>query len=352
MTELERKTWKTIRTVTLVALPLMVAALPWLLRLRRDGAYWTHVLILIAIMILATSSMRAINLTGELSLGTAGFMLLGGYGAALFSIKAGISPWLAILLGALIAALIAALVAYPFFRVKGVYFAICTLLLGFILLYLTAYFDNLTGGWQGIQFFSIKPEIPTPWGTLEFTTGGKYPNIAYYYLAVVVVGACLFVLRRMERSRIGMVWKSIREADNLAQSVGVDIMGQKVLVFVVACFFTGVAGGLYAFHIHALSPTSTPANWFHFFTSIYCLLYMVVGGVGSFWGPVVGTTLIMLVREFARDAKEWWPMIMGVLLILIVFFIPQGIVPSAARYLPLWYKKLRGLRSRRATAPD
>jgi branched-chain amino acid transport system permease protein len=328
-------------------LPLVVLALPWLLRFRRDGAYWTHILVLIAIMILATSSMRAINRTGELSLGTAGFMLLGGYGAALFSIKLGLSPWLTMLLGALIAAVVAALVAYPFFRVKGVYFVICTLLLGFILLYLTAYFDQYTGGWQGIQFYDIKPTISTTWGDLEFTTGGRFPHIAYYYLTVLVVGICLFVLYRMERSRIGMVWKSIREADNLAQSVGVNVMGQKVFIFVVACFFTGIAGGLYAFHIHALSPTSTPANWFHFFTSVYCLLYMVVGGVHSFWGPLVGTTLIMLVREFAREAKEYWPLVIGLLLILIVFFMPKGLM-ALDEYLVQWYKKLRELFRRKA----
>jgi branched-chain amino acid transport system permease protein len=144
-----------------------------------------------------------------------------------------------------------------------------------------------------------------------------------------------------------MVWKSIREADNLAQSVGVNVMGQKVFIFVVACFFTGIAGGLYAFHVHALSPTSTPANWFHFFTSVYCLLYMVVGGVHSFWGPLVGTTLIMLVREFAREAKEYWPLVIGLLLILIVFFMPKGLM-ALDEYLVQWYKKLRGLFRRKA----
>jgi branched-chain amino acid transport system permease protein len=338
---------RAVKASVFSVLVLVALALPWLLRFRKDGAYWTHVLVLIAIMILATSSMRAINRTGELSLGTAGFMLLGGYGAALLSIKLGLSPWLTILLGALIAAFVAALVAYPFFRVKGVYFVICTLLLGFILLYLTAYFDEFTGGWQGIQFFKISPEIDTPWGTLVFTTGGDFPHIAYYYLTILVVGICLFVLYRMERSRIGLVWKSIREADSLAQSVGVNVMGQKVFIFVIACFFTGIAGGLYAFHVHALSPTSTPANWFHFFTSVYCLLYMVVGGVESFWGPLVGTTLIMLVREFAREAKEYWPLVIGFLLIFIVFFMPKGLM-ALNEYVPLWYKRLRDL-SRRKT---
>jgi branched-chain amino acid transport system permease protein len=344
MNDQEQRIWKIIKTTILVALLLVVLALPWLLSGTKAPVYWRDVFIKIAIMILATSSMRALFRTGELSLGTAGFMLLGGYGAALLSTKLGLSPWLTIFLGGVIAAAVAALVAYPFFRVKGVYFVITTLLLGFILLYLAGYFDRLTGGWQGFQFYDISPKISTKWGTLAFTTK---TNIEYYYLTAVVVGICLFVLYRMEHSRMGLTWKSIREADNLARSVGVNVMAHKIFIFVVACFFTGLAGGLYAFHVHALSPTSTPANVFHFFTSVYCLLYMVVGGVESFWGPLIGTTLFMYLREEARPLKEWWPMVIGGLLILIVFFMPKGLA-ALPDYLPIWYKKARSLLLRKA----
>src|SRR4030042_792039 len=179
-------------TSVMVALLLLVLALPWILRAglgSGKGTYWTRILIMIAIMILATSSMRAIFRTGEMSLGAAGFMLLGGYGAALLCIKLGLSPWLTLLLG-------------------------------------------------------VSPEITVGSHTLTF---GTKTNVEYYYLAVIVVGLCLLVLYRMEHSRIGLVWKSIREADNLAQSVGVNIMAQKIFIFVVACFFTGLAGGMYAF---------------------------------------------------------------------------------------------------------
>ena len=329
-------------TSVMVALLLLVLALPWILRAglgSGKGTYWTHILIMIAIMILATSSMRAIFRTGEMSLGAAGFMLLGGYGAALLCIKLGLSPWLTMLLGGLFAAAVAAAVAYPFFRVKGIYFVICTLLLGFVFLYVAGYLKGLTGGWSGMQFFGVSPEITVGSHTLTF---GTKTNVEYYYLAVIVVGLCLLVLYRMEHSRIGLVWKSIREADNLAQSVGVNIMAQKIFIFVVACFFTGLAGGMYAFHAHALSPTSSPGNIFHFFTSIYCLLYMVVGGPQSFFGPLIGTTLFMVLREVARPADAYWPLIMGSVLILVVFFMPKGLV-ALGEYIPAWHRKLRGL---------
>jgi branched-chain amino acid transport system permease protein len=293
-------------------------------------------------MILATSSMRALFRTGEVSLGTAGFMLLGGYSSALLSAKLGLSPWITMPLGGLFTAAVAAAVGYPFFRIKGIYFVITTLLLGFVFLYLAGWLDKLTGGWMGFHFFEISPQLTIGPLTIAFTTK---TNIEYYYLAIIVVGLCLFVLYRMEHSRIGLVWGSIREADNLAQSVGVNIMAQKIFIFVVACFFTGLAGALYAFHVHALSPTSTPANVFHFFTSVYCLMYMVVGGEGSFFGPIIGTALFMLVREFSRGLEEYWPLVCGALLILIIFFMPQGLI-GLGDYFTIWYRKLFG-RSRR-----
>jgi len=342
MTEQKQKLAK---ASVLVALILLVLALPWILRTFKGGVYWTHIFILIAVMILVTSSMRAIFRTGELSLGAAGFMLLGGYAAGLFSVKLGLSPWLTIFLGGFFAAAVAAALAYPFFRVKGVYFVITTLLTSFIFLYLAGYFDKLTGGWSGLQFYDISPKLTIGSRTLVFDTK---TNIEYYYLTYVVVGICLFILYRMERSRIGLVWKSIREADDLARSVGVNIMAQKVFIFVVACFFTGLAGGLYAFHVHVLSPTSSPGNMFHFFTSVYCLLYMVVGGVNSFYGPIIGTTLFMLLREFSRRLEEYWPLVSGALLILIVFFMPKGLA-AAGQYVPTWYRRSRGLLKRRTT---
>lgn len=336
---------KIAKPVVFAVILVLIILLPVIER----NVYWRHIFILIPIMILATSSMRAIYRTGEVSLGTSGFMLIGGYSAALLALRLGLSPWLTILLGGLFAAAVAALVGYPFFRVKGVYFVITTLLLAFIFLYIAGYLSNLTGGWQGLQFFSLSPN-PIKIGALAITFTTK-TNIEYYYLTIIIVGLCLFALYRMENSRIGMVWKSIREADNLAQSIGVNIMAQKIFIFVVACFFTGLAGALYAFHVHALSPASTPANVFHFFTSVYCLLYMVVGGVDSFYGPLIGTTLFMFLREFSRGVDTYWPLICGALLILIIFFMPKGLI-AIGEYFTTWYRKVVERFKRKAPSPE
>jgi branched-chain amino acid transport system permease protein len=311
----------------------------FLLPLIISNIYWLHVFILIALMILVTASMRAIYRTGEVSLGTAGFMLLGGYSAALFSIRLGLSPWLTMLLGGLFTAVVAAALAYPFFRIKGVYFVITTLLTGFVFLYIAGYLTDLTGGWPGLHFFDLSPE-PIKIGSLTLDFSNK-TNIPYYYFALIFVCISLFILYRMEHSRIGLVWKSIRENDALAKSLGVNIMAQKIFIFVVACFFTGLAGAVYAFHVHALSPTTTPANIFHFNTSVYCLLYMVVGGVDSFYGPLIGTALFMLVTELTRSLDLYRPLLYGGILILIVFFMPKGLI-GLRQYIPEWRKKLSG----------
>jgi ABC-type branched-subunit amino acid transport system permease subunit len=118
-------------------------------------------------------------------------------------------------------------------------------------------------------------------------------------------------------------------------------MAQKIFIFVVACFFTGIAGALYAFYVHALSPTTTPANIFGFFTSVYCILYMVVGGEGSFFGPIIGTTLFMLIPEFSRVLQSYRPLVYGALLILIIFFMPKGLI-RIGDYFTTWYRKIVG----------
>jgi branched-chain amino acid transport system permease protein len=284
--------------------------------------YWIHVLIIIAINILITASLRTIFLTGEVCLGTAGFMLLGAYGSALLTIKAGLSFWVAMPLGGLLSAAVALAVGYPFFRVKGIYFAILTLLIATVFQYIAGYWDKLTAGWHGLTNVPVPDPITIPWiGTITFNT-----DVAYYYLSFIVIGLSLFILYRMEHSRVGLVWGAIKESDGLAQSVGINIIWHKIFIFSLACFFSGIAGSLFAHYVHALSPANNPGNQFAIWTSIYAIVYMVVGGEASFAGPVIGTFLLMIIPELARPLQEYRPLVNGVIMILIVFFMPRGLV--------------------------
>lgn len=284
--------------------------------------YWIHVLIIAAINILITVSLRTIFLTGEVCLGTAGFMLLGAYGSALLTMKVGLSFWLAMPLGGLLAAAVALAVGYPFFRVKGIYFAILTLLIATVFQYIAGYWDTLTGGWHGLTNVPVPDPITIPWmGTINFNT-----NVAYYYLSFIVIGLSLLILYRMEHSRVGLVWGAIKESDGLAQSVGINIIWHKIFIFSLACFFSGIAGSLFAHYVHALSPANNPGNQFAIWTSIYAIVYMVVGGEASFGGPIIGTFLLMMIPELARPLQEYRPLLNGVVMIFIVFFMPSGLV--------------------------
>jgi branched-chain amino acid transport system permease protein len=298
------------------------------------NAYWLHVLIIIAINILIAANLRTIFLTGEVCLGIAGFMLLGAYGSALLTLKVGLSFWVAMPLGGLLAAVVALAVGYPFFRVRGIYFAILTLLIAFIFQYVAGYWDSLTVGWHGLTDIPAPDPVTIPWiGTIKFDT-----DVAYYYLSFVIIGLSLFILYRMEHARVGTIWGAIKESDGLAQSFGINIIWHKIFIFSVACFFSGIAGSLFAHYVRAISPANNPGNQFAIWTSLYAIIYMVVGGQANFAGPIIGATLLLIIPELARPLQEFRPLLNGGLVILIVFFMPGGLISLLNI---IWHRKFK-----------
>jgi branched-chain amino acid transport system permease protein len=255
-------------------------------------------------------------------MGTAGFMLFGAYSSALLAVKFGLSFWITLPLGGLLAAIVALAVGYPFLRAKGIYFAILTVMLAEVCRLVAWYWSGLTGGNTGLRDIPL----PDPISILGITTLAFNTRTAYYYLVLVIVIISLVVLYRIERSWLGLMWSSINEADDLAQAVGINIMGHKLLIFVISSFFMGIAGALYAHYMGTLTPYGTPGSPFGFTASIYILIYMVVGGEASFAGPIIGTVIFSLIPEVARGMKEYLPLIFGALLIFVVFVIPEGIM--------------------------
>jgi branched-chain amino acid transport system permease protein len=297
--------------------------------------YWIHVLVLAGINVLMAASLRFIMRTGQLSLGHAGFMLLGAYGSALLVMKAGLTFWVAAPLGALLAAVAALAIGYPFLRLKGIYFAILTLLLAEVLRSVGFYWHSLTGGFAGLLGIPAPNPIVIPGiTTITFDT-----KTAYYYLMLVVVLLSLLILYRLEHSRLGFTCGAIKEADILAQSVGINIMWYKILVFAIGCFFAGIAGALFAHFQSNLVCEAT--GKFGITTSISAMIYMVVGGEARFAGPIVGAIILTLVPELARGLREFQPLIFGGLLVFVVFFMPEGIVGLPERF-SLWYRKILG----------
>jgi branched-chain amino acid transport system permease protein len=319
------------RLVSIIVIAAFLCLL-FLLPVFWKSIYWIHVLILIMISVLLAVSLRALTRTGQVSIGTAGFMLLGAYSSALLSIRLGLSFWITLPLGGLLAAVVALIVGYPFLRAKGIYFAILTVTLAEVCRLTAWYWSSMTGGSAGLR--GIPP--PDPINIFGITTLAFNTKIANYYLVLVIVIICLVILYRVERSWLGLMWSAINESDNLAQAVGINIMGHKMLIFSVTSFFMGIAGAMYAHYMHTLTAYGTPGSPFGFIASVYVLIYVVVGGEFSFAGPIIGAVLLIIIPEVARDLKEYMPLIFGGLLIFAVFFMPEGIVGLRAP-LSRWY---------------
>lgn len=305
-----------MKTLVPVAAILLAIATPLLLA----SIYWTSVLTMIVINALMAASLRTIFTVGEFSLGHVGFMCLGAYTSALLTLKAGLPFGLTLPVAGLVSGLVAFVLGHPFMRVKGIYFAILTLVTSESIRLLAFNWQNLTGGIDGlIGFPGAGVFSMLRLGQVDFDGFTEY-----YFLTLGVVCASLFVLYRLEKSKLGFTWLAIRDAEKLAGAVGVNVLRYKVIAFSIACFFSGIGGGLFAHYERALGPH--PTATFGIMTTIYLLIYMVVGGKDKFAGPIVGAIVLSLVYEFARPLEEYQPMIIGAIAIAIVMLIPGGII--------------------------
>jgi branched-chain amino acid transport system permease protein len=314
------------RLTTSVGLAVAVVflfAVPSLLR----SQYWTHVLILSTIWVVMAVSLRALSRVGQISMGSAGFMLVGAYTAALLAVKGGFNVWLAILLGGFLAMAIAFAASFPFLRAKGVYFAILTVMLSEMLRLIVFYWPKLTGGYSGLANIPVPESIRLPGlGAISFDSRANY-----YYLVLVVGIVCLITLYRLERSWLGVMWSAINENDQLARSSGINVKRHKQLLIVVTAFFMAIAGGFYAHYMGTLTPSGDPGGPFSFTASLYLIIYMMVGGEAYFAGPIIGAYLLTIVPELGRSLQQYIPLFMGAILLLVVFVFPQGIVGLIAK---------------------
>jgi branched-chain amino acid transport system permease protein len=307
--------------------------------------YWLTVLTLLAINLLLTSSLRSITLINEISLGQVGFAVIGAYAHAVLVMKVGLPFWPALILSGLLAAFIALLLGYPFLKVRGIYFSILTLLTAETFRLVAYYWTKLTGGTLGIQ--GIPSPAPLHIGGHVIKFDATTNN--YYYIAVGVVLICLLILYYSERAYISFQWRAIRDDNTLAGAVGINVIGYKMTNFAIAAFMAGITGGLFAASQHVLSAATT--SRFGVTMSIYLLVYLVVGGRGSFLGPLIGVGLLTLVAEISRSMLQYQPILMGAIAIVVMIFLPMGIagIPGQVRD---WRRKRHNRQAAKAVASD
>jgi branched-chain amino acid transport system permease protein len=146
---------------------------------------------------------------------------------------------------------------------------------------------------------------------------------------------CLFIMHRLEFSRIGLTWKAVSQSYSVASSIGINETRQRIICFAIGGFFAGLTGAAYAHYYLVLSVTT-----FGFFTSIYIFIYMMVGGVNSFYGPVIGTAVLLLVQAFARNLKEYVPFIFAAVLLVVLYLMPRGLAGMPDQ-LRIWAQRTR-----------
>jgi branched-chain amino acid transport system permease protein len=255
-----------------------------------------------------------------MSMGVAGLMLIGGYSSALFVKYCGLSFWTALPTSGLLVAFIAFGLGYPFFRLKGMYFAILTMLMGESVRMTSFYWTALTGGSAGLTGIPAPNPITIP-GMITITFDSKFN---YYYLMLVIVLVSLLIFYRLERSRLGSTIQTIKENDILAQSIGINVTLSKIIAFAVSSFFVAIAGALFGFYQQSLS--SDAQSKFGIDTSVNVLIYTIVGGQTKFMGPIIGAFILTVIPEFGRGLREYSPILIGAVFIIVVLFLPKGIV--------------------------
>lgn len=285
---------------------LTVAVILLLLPLFIRSSFYLHVFIMTFIFIIVTSSLRLISTSGQISIGHAGFMSIGAYTSGIIAKDVGLSPWLSIIIGAVFTMIIGFLVGITTARVRGIYFSMVTLFFGATILAVNQIFSKYTGGYSGIG--NIPP---------LFKTGSKLP---YYYCFLMITIVSLLILYRLEFSRIGKNWKAVAQSHSIASSIGINEARQRALALAIGCLFVGLAGATYAHYFLVLTQ-----NAFGFLVSLNLMVYMLVGGIASFNGPIVGTAILVIIPQVFRNLKDYVPYITAGILLIVLFIMPKGL---------------------------
>lgn len=329
------------QVVVCVAVVVLFFLAPQLLS---GNQYMLSVLALLAINILLVSSLRSVTLINEITLGQVGFALIGAYTHAILVMDVRLSFWPALILSGLFAAFVALLLGYPFLKVKGIYFSILTLLTAETIRLVAYNWRSLTGGTVGLVGIPGPEPLNLPFaGLVEFDTINTY-----YYIVVGVAVVVLLALYGVERAYISFQWRAIRDDSMLAGASGINVVGYKMVNFTIAAFVAGISGALFAAYQRNLSADMT--SRFAVTMSIYLLVYMVVGGKNRFVGPLIGTAVLTLLAEATRSFQEYQPMFTGAIAILVMVFMPDGLVELPAQ-IRGWVRAGRGTPAEKAV-PD
>jgi len=301
-----------------IAFSLLVMVAPQFFR----GGYMMNVLVFVGInTMLAIALNLLLGYAGQISLGHAGFFGLGAYLSGIMTTTFSLNPWVAMPVAALVVGCLAGLIGFPVLKLKGHYLAMATLGLGIIFFIIFNETYEWTGGPSGLSGI---PNLQL--GSIVFDTDVKN----YYLIWGVTLAVMLFALN-LANSRVGRALRAVHDSEVAAQVLGVNARLLKVQIFALSAIISSLAGSLYAHTMTFISPTSFGFNF-----SIELLTMVVIGGLGSIYGSFLGAALLTLLPEFLRGANDYDIIIYGGLLMIMVMYMPGGLV----RGIPALYRKI------------
>jgi branched-chain amino acid transport system permease protein len=311
---------KSQKTIWLLVL-LFVLTLPFL---SGHDNYILHVGISIAFNIALATSMWLILSLGFVSFAHAAFMGIGAYTSALLYLKLGLPLWITFWLAGGVGGLVALSLSVPLMRTKAVYFFMASWAVGEVVKRMFAYFKHFFGGWTGL--FDIAPPKIAFFGmNIDFAN-----RTAYYYLAALFAIAVVTIVYRIHKSRIGWINVGIHDGEVLAEHLGINTLKFKVIAFTLACTLASMTGALYA-HYHTYINPKTFDIW----QSEFSLVFNIVGGLTTVVGPILGATSLTIIDELLRPTGYYRVICFGVILILTVLFMQDGLESLPAKFRKL-----------------
>jgi branched-chain amino acid transport system permease protein len=257
-----------------------------------------------------------LGFTGVLSFGHAAYFGLGAYGAGLTLRYLVHSTPLAMLVGTLLGGIAGTLFGLLIARRRGVYFAMCTIAFGQLWYYLAYSWNSFTGGFDGLRDFQRAPIQLGPF-TLDITGGGS----TFYYFLLAIFAVAVALMGVVLRSPFGRTLVAIRENERRARFLGIPIERHIWLSFSISCFFTALAGTLYALLNNFADPMTL-----HYSLSGYFVVMAVIGGMRTFWGPLLGAAVFVMLQDYISSMTVNWMFFIGLIFMFVVLFFPRGLL--------------------------
>lgn len=296
---------------SVIVLAAILALLPLVLR----SGFQYHMAVMIGIhAVIAISLNLLVGYAGQISLGHAGFMAIGSYGTAILSSRYGWPPLLGVAVSSAAAGLLAFAVGSPILKLKGYYLAMATLGLGMIIYLVISNEVWLTGGPDGLSLPILS----------VFGQDIDSPRMWYWIVAVFLL-AVFWMAGNLVNSPLGRALRSLEGPEALSAAAGVDVSATKVRIFTLSAVITAFMGGLGALYGGFISPKSAD-----FMQSIELILMVILGGMGSISGAVVGAGIVTLLPQVLTAVEHFEPLIYGLILIMVMVFMPKGLVPTLA----------------------